>query len=312
MKPIVYTDMKKFLTFVSSGAVLIILADFLFGFSISHYIENYGLHGDYQPIEHVMKTCEDDVLAIGSSVVLNSFVPTVFEDSLGLTCYNAGANSQTMPFFHTILNSVLQRYTPKMILLGLRPNELSGNDIGRYHLLIPYYRRGINEIDSVLESKNKYEKYLLKSNLYRYNTVWFRIMLYHFIRDHEKGIKGFSGHKKPLFPPQLTTSTEKSGVSVMKMKLFKDFVCQCEKRGIALVVYFPPMYTLYEEKTATVTEVQRLCQEHHIPCYYDTQDSIFLKHQEWFYDNVHLVKDASYIYSKSLVKRVKRDLCVRF
>ncbi|MBR1527566.1 MAG: hypothetical protein IJ640_13065 [Prevotella sp.] len=300
--------MKRLVIFVVSIIVLLVAIDSLFGYAANLYIKKYGLRGDYQPIEYVVKQCKDDALFIGSSVVINSLMPSVIEDSLGVTCYNTGANSQTMPYFHTVLNCILQRYTPKMIILGLRPDELSGNGIGRYHLLVPYYHTGYNEIDSVLESKNEHEKYLLKSNLYRYNTIWFRILVYHFLRgDESKRMKdkGFSGHEKPLFPPYMTNSKGNQNVSEKKVSIFKDMIRICKERGITLVVYSPPMYTRYNEKTGTVKEIEHLCRENAIHYYYDTQDSLFLNHQEWFYDNVHLNKYGSIEYSKLFASRLK-------
>ena len=300
--------MKKLVVFIVSTIAILVAIDYLFGYAANIYLKKYGLRGDYLPIEYVVKQCKDDALFIGSSVVINSLMPSVIEDSLGITCYNAGANSQTMPYFHTILNCVLQRYTPKMIILGLRPEELSGDDVGRYHLLVPYYHTGYNEIDSVLESKNEHEKYLLKSNLYRYNTIWFRILLYHFLRgDESKKMKnkGFSGHEKPLFPPYMTNSEGDQNISEKKVSIFEDMIRICKDHDITLVVYSPPMYTRYKEKTGTVKEIERLCKENSVQYYYDTQDSFFLGHQEWFYDNIHLNKYGSLKYSKMFATRLR-------
>ena len=304
--------MKKFLSYFITIVVLLVAIDYLFGYGMRFYINKYGLHGDYQPIEYVMKKCEDDILFIGSSVVINSLMPSVLEDSLGYTCYNTGANSQAMPYFHTIMNCVLQRYTPKMIILGLRPDDLAGDGIGRYHLLVPYYHTGYNEIDSVLESKDWRAKYLLQSNLYRYNTIWFRILLYHFIRGHENTHKGFLGHEKPSFPPYLTNTIGTQNVSETKVKILNDIIYKCKQYGVNVVIYSPPMYTRYKEKTGMVKELERICEDEGIPYFYDTEDSLFLEHQEWFYDNVHLNKYGAVEYSNVFAKRLKGILDTDF
>ena len=298
--------MKKFSSYFLTISALVIAIDFLFGYVAEKYIKKYGLRGDYQPIEYVIKKCEDDVLFIGSSVVINSLMPSVLEDSLGISCYNAGANAQTMQYFHTILSCVLQRYTPKMIILGLRPDELSGEDMGRYQLLVPYYNTGYNEIDSVLESKDGGEKYLLKSNLYHYNTIWFRIFLYHFVGGHSNNNKGFSGKKRPKAPPYLTLFKNCQNVSLMKKDILCNIIDSCKLRGIKLILFSPPMYYKFKEKTGTIRELERICKDNKIPYYYDTQDSLFKEHQEWFYDNVHLNKYGAYEYSKIFANRIKR------
>lgn len=297
--------MKRLLVYIISTAVLLVVADVLFGYLATTYREKYGLHGDYKPIEYVMRECDEDVLLIGSSVVLNSLMPSIIEDSLGMTCYNAGANSQTFAYYHTILNSILARYTPKMIILGVRPEELSGDGIGRYSLLVPYYHTGNPEIDSTLESKSITEKNLLKSNLYRYNTIWFRILLYHFISEQEKSEKGFLPHEKPAHLPIMTNSGVSLSVSENKVRLLEDIVFKCKASGVRLVVYSPPMYTNYSDKTGTIKELERVCAENDVPYYNDSQDSVFLEHPEWFYDNNHLNKYGALEYSCMFTKRLR-------
>lgn len=296
--------MKKLITFIASIIVILIAFDLLFGYATNFYIKKCGLHGDYKSIEYVMKQCKEDVLFIGSSVVLNSLMPSIIEDSIGVTCYNTGANAQTLHYFHTILNCILKRYTPKMVILGMKPNELSREGISRYNLLIPYYHTGSSEIDSILESKNDYEKYLLQSNLYRYNTIWFRILSYHFIRGHENTDKGFLAKEKPIFPPNLRYTKENNSVLNNKVLIFEDIIRICKQRGINLIVYFPPIYMRYKEKSETIKEVERICKDKNIHFYNDTQDSIFLAHQDWFYDSSHLNKFGAIEYSKLFAKRL--------
>ena len=300
--------MKKVLFLFGAIVFLLILSDYMFGSMVNTYRDQHGLQGDYLPIEHVINDCADDVLVVGSSLALTSLKPSIVEDSLGVSCYNAGANDQTMIYYHTVLNSILNRYTPKMVLLALRPTDLLGEDIRRYNILVPYYRRGYEEIDSVLESRNDKAKYLLRSNLYRYNTIWFRILLYHFMGNRTESDKGFIAHDKPLYPPCLKTSEENPEISENKLALFNDIVSRCKERNISLVVYFPPMYIQYKEKTSTVKMVEAICKEHDIQCFYDTQDAVFMNHPEWFYDNNHLDYDGAVYYTKSFVHRLKSSM----
>lgn len=300
--------MKKLISYIVSVVVLLIITDFVFGLAAELYIDKYGLRGDYQPVDYVIKRTKDDILLVGSSVVMNSVMPTVVEDSVGYTCYNAGANSQTMAYYCTILDCVFQRYTPKCIVLGLRPEEMGREGLGRYNLLVPYYGKGYSEMDSILESGDKYNKYFFKSNLYRYNTIWFRILLYHFLRSEDNSDKGFVAHEQPLFLPDMMDVPKDNAVAENKMKLFNDIVAVCKERGVTLIVYFPPMYNRFAGKFEAVKEVERICSENGFQCYYDAQDSLFLQHKEWFYDNTHLNKYGALEYSKMFASRLKSIL----
>lgn len=286
--------------FIISVLVIVLFTDLLFGLGSRYYVKNKTLPGDYQPIDYLIKESREDIIILGSSVVLNSLMPTVVEDSLGMTCFNGGANSQNLVFFRTMLDCVLKRHTPKMIILGLRPNELAASGLGRYNLLAPYYHSGFDIIDSCMASKNHYEKYLLASNLYRYNTIWFRILLYHFITPDTRGEKGFIAKSKPLFPVQMTTTKCSDEVTESKLNDFNYIINTCKERNIDLVVYFPPTYTQYEGQSASVTKIKEICNKNGVPCFYDAEDHMFLQHKDYFFDNIHLSKEGALVYSQTL------------
>jgi hypothetical protein len=287
---------------------IVIAFDFSFGIVSNYYVRNYQLPGDYQPIDYVIKESEDSILILGSSVALNSLMPSVIEDSLELTCFNGGANAQNLIFYKTMLDCVLKRYTPKMIILGMRPNELENGNMGRYSFLAPYYHTGYVLIDSCLESKSRNQKYLMQSNLFRYNTIWFRILLYHFITPDERGDKGFIAKSKPITPTVMTESKGSGKISQVRKEELIYIIRRCKEHNIRLIVYFPPMFTHLTGNLQTVDVVRELCTENDIACYFDAQDSTFLAHNEWFHDNAHLDKDGARVYSELFVSRIRKEL----
>ena len=297
--------MKRVVKFLLIVIVLLIISDIIFGY-IVEFQKKIGFKGDYEPIEYVMKKCHEDVLIMGSSIVLNSLNPTIIEDSLGVSCFNAGASGQTMYYYHTILNCIIKRYTPKCVILGVRTAEFADEKLLRYNIFMPYYNSGYSEIDSVLECRNSYDKYLLKSNLYRYNTIWFRILLYNFIGDYERGEKGFIAHERPAVLPLYSNNDQKSRyVSKSKLNLFNDFVRLCEKNKIKLIIYFPPIYSKFDNTPATLEKVKSICESNGITYYDDTSNIKYISHQEWFYDQVHLNKYGATEYTKDFVERLK-------
>lgn len=299
--------MKKFCVYFVAVIVVLVLTDFLFGF-IANIQKKVGLKGDYQPIEYVMKECNEEALILGSSVVLNCLKPSIIEDSLNVSCYNAGANSQTVIYYHTILNMVLKRYNPKIVFLGIRATEFQDENLLRYNILVPYYRSGYAEIDSVLESESGKEKFLLNSNLYRYNTIWFRILLYNFIKEHDKKDKGFLIHEKPAAPPVFSVTSPKRYVSSHKLEVLKSIIDMCKSRGIKLVMFSPPNYCKLTETPMTLTSIEQMCNENDIPFYNDTQLQYFIDHVDLFYDSVHLNKYGADIYTKLFISRAKSQL----
>ena len=299
--------MKKLFVYIISVIVVLVLADWLFGF-FADYQTKKGLKGDYIPVEYVMNHCNEDVLILGSSVVLNSVKPSTIEDSLNVSCYNAGANGQTIIYYYTMLNCILKRYTPKIIILGIRPTEFKDENILRYNLLVPYYHTGNTEIDSVLESSGSYEKYFLKSNFYRYNTIWFRILLYNFIGDNFVNDKGFLSHEKPKVPPILSKEDPEEYVSETKIHILQDIINTCKSRNIKLFVFTPPTYCNFSSQPMTISALQEKCEKNKIPYYNDVNCSEFMMHEDWFYDTSHLNKYGAEVYSKIMAERIKHYL----
>lgn len=65
-----------------------------------------------------------DVVVIGSSKASHHYVPQMLEDSLGMTAYNCGHDGCFFLYQNCIINMILDRYTPKMILWDIQPGSL--------------------------------------------------------------------------------------------------------------------------------------------------------------------------------------------
>ena len=140
--------MKKVLIYLISIVVILILADNLLGICSKYYIKNHQLTGRYRSLDRLLKEVNTDIIFIGNSAILNSVNPEIVEDSLSMTCYNGGIVGQSIDFSETIIDCILQRHTPKLFVLGLRPEETGGNiGEGIYDVLKPYYNMGFKSID---------------------------------------------------------------------------------------------------------------------------------------------------------------------
>lgn len=81
-----------------------------------------------------------------------------------------------------MIDGLLEHHRPRGVILALQPDDLSDDHIGRIELLNPYYGRN-PVIDSALVLQMMEMLCFLRSNLYKYNTVWFRIFLQSFCRE---------------------------------------------------------------------------------------------------------------------------------
>lgn len=302
--------MKKVIKFILIVVAIVVAADLIVGQIGDYMVDNHKMKGDYKSVEYVMTQCEEDVLILGSSVALNGIVPTVVTDSIGMSCYNGSANGQVLPFFETMLECIFQRYTPKTIIFGLRPNETTTTGIGdRYNLLVPYYGKGYEILDRYLESSSVEEKYLLKSNLYRYNNIWWRILLYQFVTPNEQGEQGFVAKGIPRFYPRLNVGNEDCFSTPERLEQFTNIVEMCKAKGVNLVVVFMPKYfKLYNNgNLSAINDIVEICKKNDIKYYLDVQKEEYLNDSTMFYDETHLNKEGAYKYTSDLVSRMKKD-----
>ena len=302
--------MKKPIYFILIVIATIVIIDIIVGKIGDNMVQNHKLSGDYESIEYVMTQCDEDVLILGLSVALNGLVPKIIEDSIGLSCYNGAANGQYMPFFETMIESILKRYIPKTIILGFRLEETATKGVGeRYNILVPYYGRNVSILDEYLESSSKEERYLLKSNLYRYNKIWFRIFLYQFFTPNEKGKNGFIAKGVPRHFPVLREVDVNYSSTEERLKQFANIISICKENNVEIVVVFLPVYMklLNVDQISSINDVVQICEENDIKCFNDLQYKDILEDSSMFYDEIHLNKEGAYVYTSDLINRMKEE-----
>ncbi len=83
-----------------------------------------------------------DGIILGSSRGRRNYNPNILADSLGITMYNAGHDGQTVFYEQAVIRTVLARYTPKLVIIDLNPEEMYFRDLhyDRLNVLAPYYR----------------------------------------------------------------------------------------------------------------------------------------------------------------------------
>ena len=293
-------DMKKVIIYIIGIILCLIITDILFGICSKYYIKNYQLIGRYQPLDRLIKEVDSDIILIGNSGILNSVNPEIIEDSLSMTCYNGGISGQGVFFFETIIDCILQRYTPQMIVVGLRPEEVGMNiGDGIYDVLKPYYGLGYTSIDDHFnKTTSGFNRFLLHSNLLRYNTIWVRVLLYMLFDDTTYSPNGFMPMDKPSKIPQLHYIKEYEKPVKVKLDCIERIIQKCKASNIDIIICFPPTLSFFEQGvTPCVNAVKDICNSYKIPCFIDFNNEYFYNHPELFYDTGHVNKNGANIYS---------------
>ena len=286
----------------------LLLIDFTIGKVMDYVIAHFGMKGDYLKIDYMLKESQDDIIILGASDAICSTIPTIMEDSLSMTCYNGGCSSQQLPFFDAMLQSLILRHKPKMLLLSLNPEALTSESYGRFSLLKPYYNTIYPTIDSTLIKVEGDKSVLLNSSFYRYNTVGFRIFLSYIVDRGSRKNKGFSPKKlNGNYPDLLPERNDDKDFKDMPCEHLSNIIKCCKDNDIRLFVYVTPKYKDYGTKgemTIGSKRIKEFCDKDNI-AFLDYSQS-FLKHEEFFYDNVHLNEKGANIFTDMLIHDIKR------
>lgn len=299
--------MKHFIIWISVVVLTVLSVDLIFGIPFNNYTKNHKLPGDYESIEKVLRHNDADILVLGSSVALNSINTKALQDSLGCHTFNAGGNGQTFPFYLTMLQAAIEQKVPKKVLLCIQPNALSSAGIGnRYNILAPYYGMGISDIDSNMSLNRIYDKYLLNITSYKFNKIWFRILLYHFITPDIRGENGYIGKPIPPSFPEKKPLKVKEISKERKVELQK-FMQICKDNNIDLMILFTPEYNnlnIKDKEKNVISQVKEIAGLYNVRVYNDIELKPFASDSTLFYDEAHININGTKLYTDTIIKRI--------
>ena len=280
--------------------------DLLFGMAIRWYLFSYTPADRYNSLCYTLDKGEEDILILGSSVAQNGINTERLINSIGIDAYNGAIAGQAFPFYVSELISVMSRRTPKLIVVGFTPANLASNDLGiNYGMLKPFYGKGNEYLYRNLESASSLEPLLLKSNLYRYNKVWWSWLVYHIspLEDGEN-IKGYIPAKPPLIYPTKETALI-PGPSPMALDCITKMVDMARDGDIGIIFVMPPSFRHYEgmEKFSEISHIidsydkARFWNDIHLLPF--NQDSTL------FFDNTHMNLRGADMYTDTLGLRIR-------
>lgn len=257
-----------------------------------------------------LRQTKADVLFFGSSRCNHHYNPAVFEDSLGLTCYNVGRDGNRLPYHYAMLKGILGRYTPKVIVLDVSLDDFEENDeaYDRLSSLLPYYRDQ-PEIQPIIEMRSPFERIKLLSRSYPYNSSLLTIAVGNmaFNQQRKQDIKGYL----PLFttwkgPSPAQNLPNSSALDNRKVKLYEAFLAECRQRDIKLYVTVSPYFVSFTN-TTTLTLARQIADRQNVPFLNFSQEAAFLRAPHYFSDPGHLNNSGANLFSTKVARQLTKD-----
>lgn len=299
-------------------AVLIVLAsvavvDVAVGKVMDCMLPQISNQGDTGKTYYSLNDVNTPVVVVGSSRAAHHYVTQMIEDSIQMQSYNLGCDGCFFSYNCCIINSILDRYTPELIIWECDKESLYTDNPDQLEDLFPYY--GVNKwITTAIETEYpKSESVKLKSNLYKFNSRIHRIIARYrgrksFIDATEKGYLPLA-QKKPLSNLELNeVKTTNIDLSTTKIERLRSVLQRAKNKGTQVVVVDSPKFIQMIGSNKSATMISKLCTENGATFYDFTQLTFFHKNVSCFNDNVHLNDKGAKIYTDIFLKTVKLNI----
>jgi len=306
---------KNYTYFLKRAVIFLaflLTADFIIGKSLEYYYFKQYNGILYRTTYSINKT-KADLLIFGSSRANHHYNPQVFEKNLHVSSYNTGRNGTGIVYYYAILRSVLKRYTPKYIILDIRPDEFlkSSNGYDRLSMLLPYYNSH-PELDSLILLRSKFERLKLLSQIYPYNSLLLAIILGNteLYKNRETEIKGylpFFGEMNPNEPLKIITENNNETIDNDDVNVFREFLYNCISAHVKLYVYVSPVYYPSTVKEPSIAIAKQITQKYNVSFFDHSKDTTFNRKNRFFFDSFHLNHTGADLFSNIVSKEIKRS-----
>lgn len=298
--------MKKFILNILLFFAIVTVIDFGIGY-MGDYLSSHVRSGDTKrTYDLAMQDCHD-VLILGSSRARHHYDAPFFSDTLGLDVYNAGYDGNGVVLAYGLLEMILARYKPRLILYDVEPSfdidvyEADNNHKRYISRLKPYFRH--KAVGSIIADVSTEEWYKVHSGMIRYNMSLLTMYLDNF-RPSKDTKKGFS----PLYGEYDREPESKGGKSELdqfKLSYIEKIITLAHSKSIPILFVASPKYG--KASSDEIKPVIDICKRNNMTFLDYYNDSLFMQHKEWFKEPMHLnergTKEFSSIIAKEILSR---------
>lgn len=299
---------KFFLLKLAACFALLFILDRGIGKLLKNFYFKQQSGYDFLTTYSIEKTTAD-ILIFGSSRAVNIFNTTIFSERMGLSCFNVGRYGEPIFYHYAVLQAVLKRYTPKIILLSFDAGNFSKNPeaYDRITVLLPYYKNH-PEIHSIVTLKGPFEKLKLFSNIYPYNSLVLPIISGNADFSKKKYIttNGFIPIEKTFEGPLQTFDYSKEkDLDSIKINVYKSFIKQCISQQVQLYIVCPPYMINPIGIDHSIAEAKEIAQQYNIKFLDYSRDTFFTNKPNLFADFRHLNVAGVELFSNSVIEKLQ-------
>ena len=295
-------------------AVLIVLAsvavvDEAVGKVMDWMIPQISNQGDTGKTYFSLNDVNTPVVIVGSSRAAHHYVTEMIEDSLKMPAYNVARDGCFFSYNCCVINSILDRYTPKLIIWENGTEYLYDDMDDPLESLYPYYDSN-TWVNKTIKEELPFTEYArLNSNIYQYNSIVHRILSRYRGRNAfmDETVKGYLPLKPKKLRKELQLMSEKISsvrLSDTKVERFRQTLERAKEKGVKMIVVDSPKFKKRDKNNLSAVKMQELCQQYGSIFLDNSQLTYFLEHPELFNDATHMNDDGAKIYTKLFLDKI--------
>lgn len=305
-------EIKKIILGVICFCLLLMAIDWVVGTCSEkmYYKSKYGI---FHRQIYCLTESQDALMILGSSRAAHHYVPQIIEDSIGMSCYNAGSDGMCIYYHYGILASRIQRKCPpKIIVLEVINTDIEVSNGATFSLdaaldrYAPHYGE-YAEIDSLFAFKGWKEKVKLMSKTYKYNSKLVQAIKCNYIPSPEdRGYEAVNGIMKITESQKKEVtmcSTKKPDIEERKLIYLQKFIDDCKANDIQIVMCYSPYYA--HDTPVGVRLIKELAEKNGVKFFDFSNDERF-QNPEYFKDESHLNDVGAKLYSKEFARILKQ------
>ena len=294
--------MKSFLFKIVLFMALLATIDIACG-HLFRYMEFNTKGGMTLRDRYISRELDKDIIIYGSSRCVHHYNPIIFEDSLGLSCYNAGQDGNGIILSYGRLIMQNRRRVPEIIICDINPEfDLLMGDNHRYlQWLKSYYNEdGVKGIFDTIDSN---EQYKMLSQLYRYNSRFLEITTDYIHPLFYPEPNGFVPQSNGMNKSKIKQKKEHETYEYdpVKIQYLERFIDEC--RGSKLIFTVSPIW--YGMDESMLLPLRELCLRKGIALLEFENSEKYVHNDYYFHDGNHMSIRGADEFSGEVVEYLK-------
>jgi hypothetical protein len=292
---------KKFVLLIT----ILIALDALIGHAFSYYYFKQKA-GAFYRATYTIYTVKSDILIFGSSRASHHYIPAIFEQKFKETTYNCGRDGCNLIYNTAMISAILQRYTPKRIILDMRADELSYDEEGKLFQLRPYHNNPA--INKYMKYDGPFEKYKLLSQMYPYNSM-LTTLIFNDIAAGKEPVSDANGYVKltTVMDPTVKTIYKYGKIKPERVKLFDDLLQVLNQKKIAVDIIISPIYNTIAEPDSNAYFIKKVCSKYSNVHFFNYENNLDFAANDYFKDEDHLDDKGANKFSNDLVNKILKE-----